>query len=75
MRSQGREERHRHVALVATAPDVTPTIAYRTESARLQASGVPASGLSLLRASVPARLLMVGVAAALLWGAVLWALA
>lgn len=70
MRSQGREERHRHVALVATASDVTPIIPDRTETARPQASGV-----SLLRASVPARLLMVAAAAALLWGAVLWALA
>jgi hypothetical protein len=75
MRSQGREERHRHVALVATASDVAPTIAHRTETVRLQASGLPVSGLSLLRASVPARLLMVAAAAALLWGAVLWALA
>ena len=32
------------------------------------------SGSSLLRLSVPARLLMVAVAAALLWAAVLWAL-
>ena len=71
MRSQGREGGHRHVALVAAASDVAPTIPDRTETARL----LPASGLSLLRASVPARLLMVGAAAALLWGAVLWALA
>jgi hypothetical protein len=70
MRSQGREERHRHVALVATAADVAPIIPGRTETARLQAGGV-----SLLRLSVPARLLMVAAAAALLWGAVLWALA
>ena len=71
MRSQGREERHRHVALVAAGSDVAPIIPGRTETARLQ----PASGLSLLRASVPARLLMVAAAAALLWGAVFWALA
>jgi hypothetical protein len=70
MRSERREERHRHVALVATAPDVAPLIPERTETARLQAGGV-----SLLRLSVPARLLMVAAAAALLWGAVFWALA
>ena len=34
-----------------------------------------ASGVSLLRLSVPARLVIVAVASALLWGAVLWALA
>jgi len=33
------------------------------------------AGVSLLRLSVPARLAMVAIAAALLWGAVLWALA
>ena len=33
------------------------------------------SAFSLLRLSVPARLAMVAIAAALLWGAVLWALA
>ena len=32
-------------------------------------------GFSLLRLSVPARLVMAAVASALLWGAVLWALA
>jgi hypothetical protein len=32
-------------------------------------------GVSLLRASVPARLAMVAVAASLLWLSVLWALA
>jgi hypothetical protein len=35
----------------------------------------PASGISLLRLSVPARLLLVAIASALLWGAVFWALA
>jgi hypothetical protein len=75
MRSERREERHRHVALVAAASDVAPIIPDRTENAKLQATGLPASGLSLLRASVPARLVMVAAAAALLWGAVLWALA
>jgi hypothetical protein len=33
------------------------------------------SAVSLLRLSVPARLVMVAIAAALLWGAVLWTLA
>jgi hypothetical protein len=33
------------------------------------------SGISLLRLSVPARLCLVAAAAALLWGAVAWALA
>jgi hypothetical protein len=32
-------------------------------------------GISLLRLSVPARLLLVAIASALLWGAVFWALA
>jgi hypothetical protein len=36
---------------------------------------VAPSGLSLLRLSVPARLAMVAIASALLWAAVLWALA
>jgi hypothetical protein len=33
------------------------------------------SAVSLLRLSVPARLIMVAIAAALLWGSVRWALA
>ena len=33
-----------------------------------------AGGISLLRLSVPARLAIVALASALLWGAVLWAL-
>jgi hypothetical protein len=57
---------HRHVALVADQPDAAPSG---------QASMPAASAVSLLRLSVPARLVMVAVAAALLWGAVLWALA
>jgi len=36
---------------------------------------IESAGLSLLRLSVPARLLMVAAAAALLWSAVFWALA
>ena len=57
---------HRHVALVADEPDATPSV---------QASMPAASAVSLLRLSVPARLVMVAVASVLLWGAVLWALA
>lgn len=56
---------HRHVALVATERDA---------AAVLPAPTLAASGFSLLRLSVPARLLIVAVASAALWGAVLWAL-
>jgi hypothetical protein len=56
---------HRHVALVATERDA---------AASRPAPTLAASGFSLLRLSVPARLLIVAVASALLWGAVLWAL-
>ena len=53
------------MALVAAERDAAPSV---------QVS--PAvNGFSLLRLSVPARLAMVAIAAALLWGAVLWALA
>ena len=55
---------HRHVALVAAEDD----------AARGPARTPAASGFSLLRLSVPARLAIVAVASALLWGAVLWAL-
>ena len=48
-------------------PKMTPPLAV---PARMPA----ASGFSLLRLSVPARLAIVAVASALLWGAVLWAL-
>ena len=54
---------HRHVALVAY--DAAPSV---------QAPRPATRGVSLLRLSVPARLVMVAVASALLWGAVLWAL-
>jgi hypothetical protein len=37
-------------------------------------ANTPATGVSLLRLSVPARLLVVAFAAALLWIAVIWAL-
>jgi hypothetical protein len=56
---------HRHVALVADQRDAAPSV---------QALIPAASGVSLLRLSVPARLVMVAIASALLWGAVLWAL-
>jgi hypothetical protein len=39
------------------------------------ASMIPGNGFSLLRASVPARLVMAAAASVLLWLAVLWALA
>jgi hypothetical protein len=71
MRAHGRGERHRHVALDATAPVTV------TEAEKLDAEFNPqaTSGISLLRLSVPARLCLVAAAAALLWGAVAWALA
>ncbi len=64
---EGAEHRHRHVALVATATE-------RGLCRRSPGSLHPA-GWSLLRMSVPARLVMVAAAAALLWLAVAWALA
>ena len=54
------------MALVADEHAAAPSV---------QAPMPAASGVSLLRLSVPARLVMVAVASALLWGAVLWALA
>jgi hypothetical protein len=65
MRSE-RRGGHRHVALVATERDAAPSV---------HVPAPAANGFSLLRLSVPARLAMVAIAAALLWGAVLWALA
>jgi hypothetical protein len=56
---------HRHVALVAAEGDAPVEVQARTPAA---------SGFSLLRLSVPARLAIVAMASALLWGAVLWAL-
>jgi hypothetical protein len=61
----GRRGGHRHVALVAAEHDAA-TILPQADAA---------SGFSLLRLSVPARLAMAAIGAALLWGAVLWALA
>jgi hypothetical protein len=61
---------HRHVALVAAEGEAAPPHARTVAAPRS-----PASGISLLRLSVPARLLLVAIASALLWGAVFWALA
>jgi hypothetical protein len=69
MRSERQGGLHRHVALVATESDATPAL-----HAHAAASRSLASGVSLLRLSAPARLLIVAIASALLWGAVLWAL-
>jgi hypothetical protein len=71
MRTGRREERLRHVALVAaTSPRIS-------EFDRVDAKFSPPqiTGFSLLRLSLPARLLMVAAAGAFLWGAVFWALA
>ena len=65
-----RGKAHRHVALVATEGEAAAPHVHA-----VAASSAPASGISLLRLSVPARLLLVAVASALLWGAVFWALA
>jgi hypothetical protein len=65
MRSE-RRGGHRHVTLVAAGRAAAPAV---------QAPAPAASGFSLLRLSVPARLAMVAITSALLWGAVLWALA
>jgi hypothetical protein len=62
-----RGEGHRHVALVASDADAAPV-------PHVHAAAQPANGFSLIRLSVPARLLIVAVASALLWAAVLWAL-
>jgi hypothetical protein len=56
---------HRHVALVAEH-ETAPSVHVHADTA---------SGFSLLRLSMPARLAMAAIASALLWGAVLWALA
>lgn len=65
-----RGKAHRHVALVATeggeAAPHTHAVAEPSPAAH---------GISLLRLSVPSRLLIVAIASALLWGAVIWALA
>jgi hypothetical protein len=61
---------HRHVALVAAKGAEAATHAHAVAAPRPLANGI-----SLLRLSVPARLAMAAIAAAMLWGAVLWALA
>lgn len=66
MRSERRGELHRHVTLVGNAHDA-PHGAVATDWAA-------GAGISLLRLSVPARLVIVAAAAALLWIAVIWAL-
>jgi hypothetical protein len=70
MRSEQHGGLHLHVALVATEGDATPVVHARSAAAPRSL----AHGVSLLRLSVPVRLLIVAVASALLWGAVLWAL-
>jgi hypothetical protein len=65
------DRRQRHVALVASTPGGVTE--FDRSDAELDTAPIPA--LSLLRLSVPARLLMVAAAAALLWAAVFWALA
>jgi hypothetical protein len=67
MRSERRGELHPHVTLVSVAHDAPPLAA----AAAVRSAG---AGASLLRLSVPARLLIVAAAAVLLWIAVLWAL-
>ncbi|MGZ8416623.1 MAG: hypothetical protein ACXWVQ_06500 [Methyloceanibacter sp.] len=61
---------HRHVELAATEGDETMPVPH----AHAVASIERANRISLLRLSVPARLLIVAIASVLLWGAVLWAL-
>ena len=77
MRSERGEHRHRHVALVAAAPGAA-SVASTASHPGVADAGHPASGhpagWSLLRMSVPARLVMVAAAALLLWTAVAWAL-
>lgn len=65
MRAERRGELHRHVALFSSEGAVKPST---------PAMHPAESHFSLLRLSVPARLLIVLVAAVLLWTAVVWAL-
>ena len=60
---------HRHAALVAAGGEQAAMHQHAAAAAPL------ANGVSLLRLSVPARLLIVAIASMLLWGAVFWALA
>ena len=70
MRPERRSERYRPVVLAAA------DVAGAKELAKLHAGfhADAARGFSLLRLSAPARLVLVAIASALLWGAVLWAL-
>jgi hypothetical protein len=65
-----RGKAHRHVALVNDEGVGSAGTPHVHVHATAHAS---ANGFSLLRLSVPARLLIVAVASALLWAAVLWA--
>jgi len=58
------------VALVAAEDEAAAPHAHAAAAPRPLTNGI-----SLLRLSVPGRLLIVAVASALLWGAVFWALA
>jgi hypothetical protein len=58
-----KSELHRHVALAVT--EASPAEALHS---------LAPNGVSLLRLSVPTRLLLVAFAAALLWTAVFWTL-
>jgi hypothetical protein len=69
MRAGRGEERHRHL-VAATSPRVS-----ELDRVDVEFNPPHITGFSLLRLSLPARLLMVAAAAALLWGAVFWALA
>ena len=69
MRSRRQAGSHRPVSLVSAQADAA-TLASVIAS---DAEAAPNS-FSLLRLSVPARLLLVAAAAALLWTGVLWAL-
>jgi hypothetical protein len=71
MRTGRREEGRRPFALVAAAPaDVS-----EVERAGAELGPTHISSFSLLGLSLTARLVMVAVAAMLLWSAVFWALA
>lgn len=69
MRTGRGQERHRHVTLVTAAP--AEGHGFDRANARLGVATV--SRFSLLRLSLLARVLLVAVAAALLWSAVFWA--
>jgi hypothetical protein len=70
MRS-GIEEEHWQVGLVAAAPAEI----YELDRVGADSNSQHIVGFSLLLCSLPARLLIVAVAATLLWGGVVWALA